>query len=140
MLDSSALRQLQSRLALLPVHDPTHDLVRMFVQARARDTCEYCLMPNRSLFHVDHIVPTARWTAYLAGTLLIEHLAIDREANHIDNFAWACPHCNSSKGDRVQGRSGQGTSRLFHPRRDRWNDQFMFTGRYLIVEGVTEIG
>jgi hypothetical protein len=97
-------------------------------------------MPTRSLFHVDHIVPTARWSEFLEGTLLVEPLASDRAANHIDNFAWSCPHCNTGKGDRTEGRVSSSRFRLFHPRRDRWEDHFVLTGGYLIIEGVTEIG
>ena len=140
MLDAPALRQILARLTLLPSHDPTDDLVRLIVQARARDACEYCLMPTRSLFHVDHIVPSARWAEYLEAERLIEQPVSDRGASHIDNFAWACPHCNTSKGDRIQGRVGQRMSRLFHPRRDLWNEHFVLTGGHLLIEGVTDIG
>jgi 5-methylcytosine-specific restriction endonuclease McrA len=140
MLDSPAFQALLARLATLPSHDPTDDLVRMVVQARARDACEYCLMPALTQFHVDHIIPRRRWRAYLQGALLTKPSPLDAELDHLDNFAWCCPYCNTSKGDRVSGRVGQRTYPLFHPRRDQWNDHFMLTSGHFLIRGVTDIG
>ena len=97
-------------------------------------------MPTNTRFHVDHIVPVRRWKAYLDGALLVRPLDSDHEPNHIDNFAWSCPYCNESKGDRVSGRAGRRTSRLFHPRRDTWEEHFLLTDGDLYVTGATEIG
>src|SRR3954454_17884811 len=116
MLDSPAYQGLLARLATRPSHDTSDDDVRTVVQTRARDACEYCLMPALSQFHVDHIIPRGRWRAYLYGSLLLKPSPTDAEADHLDNFAWSCAYCNMSKSDRVSGRAGQRSYRLFHPR------------------------
>jgi hypothetical protein len=140
MLDATAIQRILDRLAQLPSHDPAHPDVRLIAQTRARDACEYCLMPTRTLFHVDHIVPVVRWQAYLAGALLLVPLISDRDANHLDNFAWSCPYCNQAKGNRDSGRVGNRATRLFHPRRDRWDEHFLLTDGFLFISGVSEIG
>lgn len=140
MYESPALRQVQARLAGLPSHDPTHPDVRLVVQARAQDTCEYCLMPARTQYHVDHIIPVARWQSYLNGLLSLHPLVSDQIADHVDNFAWTCLYCNTAKGDRIQGRVGNRVARLFHPRRDVWEEHFMFTDGFLLISGLSELG
>src|SRR3982751_1543731 len=121
MFEPPGLQQVRDRLAQMSRHDPADSLVRLLVQARARDAGEYCLMPSRSQYHVDHIIPVARWQSYLEGILTSKPLRSDSVADHIDNFAWSCAHCNTSKGERVQGRDGNRNYRLFHPRRDIWS-------------------
>lgn len=140
MFDSPAFRQMLDELAQEPSHSPLDDTVRQCVQVRARDACEYCLMPSLSQFHVDHIVPRSRWRQYLNGTLLIEPRASDLEVDHIANFAWSCSYCNTFKGDRVAARVGRSSHRLFHPRRDRWVDHFVLTEQFVLIAGLTEIG
>jgi len=140
MFESPAFQIVLERLAREVVHDPTDDEVRMVVQARARDACEYCLMPTRGRYEVDHIVPVSQWSAYLAGNLMIRPVERDRSVDHLDNFSWSCSYCNSFKGDRVSGRVGQRVYRLFHPRRDRWEDHFMLRDGLFLVRGVTGIG
>ena len=140
MLDSAAFRQLLESLALQPSHDPSNDLVRAAVQMRARDACEYCLMPTRGMFHLDHIVPISRWKEYLTGGLLVHPINSAREPDHLDYFAWSCAYCNESKGNRVSGRVGRRSFRLFHPRRDRWDDHFFFVDGHLHIAGATDTG
>lgn len=140
MLDSPALQALLAQLAALPSHDPTDSRVRTVVQARARDACEYCLMPALSQFHVDHIIPRRRWQAYLQGSLLSKPKPTEASVDHLENFAWSCAFCNTSKGDRVAGRHGQQSYPLFHPRRDRWNQHFTLTSDHFLIEGLTDIG
>src|SRR3954466_11635857 len=101
MFDSPAFQRMLERLARQTPHDPSDPDVRMVVQTRARDACEYCLMPTRSRFEIDHIVPVSRWRAYLAGRLLWQPIESDREMHHLDNFAWSCSYCNGFKGERV---------------------------------------
>lgn len=97
-------------------------------------------MPTSTQFHGDHVVPGSRWARYLAGELLVQPVEGQPEPNHLDNFAWSCPYCNVAKGNRVSGRTGRRAFRLFHPRRDRWEEHFVFTGGYLLVHGVTDVG
>jgi 5-methylcytosine-specific restriction endonuclease McrA len=131
MQGSPALQALFAQLASLPSHDPTDQLVRSAVQARARDACEYCLMPALSQFHVDHIIPRRHWRAYLRGSLLSKPAPTEASVDHLDNFAWSCAFCNTSKADRISGRFGQHTYPFFHPRRDRWNEHFAMTSEHL---------
>jgi hypothetical protein len=100
--------------------------LRQFVESRAGQRCEYCRM-HQSLqgasFHVEHIVPLS-----LGGT------------DHVDNLAWACPGCNLKRSNRVTSvdPSTDMEVRLFHPRRDRWEEHLTWQG-YLLV-GLTPMG
>src|SRR4026208_1778559 len=125
MFESPAVRHILERLANETLHDPFDVEVRLIVQMRARDACEYCLMPTRTRFDIDHIVPLSWWTEYLRGALLVQPVGGDREPNHLENFAWSCSHCNGFKGNRVSGRVGRHSLPLFHPRRDRWDEHFL---------------
>lgn len=58
----------------------------------------------------------------------------------MENLALACIACSLFKGDRVNGvdpDTGK-AARMFHPRRDRWNDHFEWKDTYVI--GRSEIG
>jgi hypothetical protein len=96
------------------------------VRRRAGDRCEYCLMPQSALrftHPVDHII--AR-----------QHGGKDTESN----LALACIRCNLYKGPNLAGidPASKEMVRLFHPRRDRWEDHFRWRGPRLI--GKTDIG
>ena len=86
-------------------------LVR-FIWQRAKDRCEYCLLPSAlSLmpFEVDHVVPH-------------KHGGATGE----DNLALACFYCNRYKGPNIAGidpETGQ-MCHLFHPRNDSWDQHF----------------
>ena len=101
------------------------ELVRT-VWRRARNRCEYCLIPQFALplpFQIDHVF------AEKHGGQTVE-----------SNLALACPHCNRFKGPNIAGLdpdSGQ-PIRLFHPRTDVWTDHFEFDGPRII--GRTPIG
>ena len=90
---------------------------REWVRTRAGDRCEYCHlrqghMPSPA-FHIEHIVARKH-----RGT-------DDRE-----NLALACDQCNLHKGANLSGLdpdTGELT-RLFHPRRDMWEEHFHFDG------------
>lgn len=90
---------------------------REFIRQRAAARCEYCRLPDIALepedFHVEHII--AR-----------KHGGPDET----DNLAWACVFCNLYKGPNLASfdpDSGELT-RLFHPRRDRWEEHFRIEG------------
>lgn len=134
------LQRVLDRLARLSIHDPYDPDLRMVVQARVRNACEYCLMPTGTRFHIDHILPTSRWRDYLDGKLLVQPVADERGPNHLDNFAWSCPFCNASKGQRVSSRIGRRSAPIFHPRRQRWEDHFILTDRHLLIVGLSDVG
>jgi HNH endonuclease len=100
------------------------------VHHRAQERCEYCRMPQaayRSRFQIDHIIAQ-------------QH----NGPTQSDNLALCCIRCNCHKGPNVAGvdpLTGQIT-RLFHPRRDDWNDHFSWNGPTLVgrtPEGRTTI-
>jgi len=99
---------------------------RRFVIERALDRCEYCLIPQSGFtmwtFHVDHIDAQ-------------QHIVDDTT----DNLALTCPDCNLAKGPNIATYDEhRNLIRLFHPRRDRWEDHFSMVDG--IIEGTTDIG
>ena len=57
-----------------------------------------------------------------------------------DNLALACFACNNHKGTNLSGLDPQTgeLTRLFHPRRDEWNEHFRWDRAWLV--GRTAIG
>jgi hypothetical protein len=100
----------------------TRDLVRR----RADDRCEYCLLPqahSELTHHIEHIVAK-------------QHGGRD----DVDNLALACHRCNLRKGPNLTGvdpLSGELVP-LFHPRRERWAEHFLWRGVRII--GITPTG
>ena len=97
------------------------------VRERARDACEYCLLPQEwqeSEFHIDHILPRV-----VRGRSILENLAL------------ACVGCSLHKQATLEGVDSvtKQVVRLFHPRRDVWREHFTWDGRWRIV-GLTPIG
>ena len=140
MLEPPGLQHLFELLHRRQSNDPRDPDVRLVVRARARDACEYCLMPTISQAHVDHIVPENRWSAFVARSLPIKPEGGEQGPNHLGNFAWTCPYCNTSKGNAISGVLGGQTYPLFHPRRDPWSEHFALTDRSLFIPGLTQIG
>lgn len=102
--------------------------IQQTVRARASYRCEYCHAPEEWQyveFTMEHLVPVA---AGGAGTA--------------ENLALACFSCNRRKWDRRTGIDPAAgiEQRLFDPRRDRWNDHFIWSADGLEIVGVTAIG
>jgi hypothetical protein len=101
------------------------DFIRRVWQ-RADARCEYCQLPSAfhpAPFQIDHIVARQH-----GGKPELENLAL------------ACIRCNRFKGPNVAGidpSSGE-VVRLFHPRRDRWAEHFVWDGPEL--KPLTQIG
>jgi hypothetical protein len=96
------------------------------VWRRARFRCEYCLMPQQFdilTFQVDHIIAQ-------------KHHGKDESGN----LALACFACNNHKGPNIAGIDSQtgDVTPLFHPRRDRWEDHFVWDGG--VLHGRTAAG
>jgi 5-methylcytosine-specific restriction endonuclease McrA len=97
------------------------------VRKRARNTCEYCHLPQASqeaTFHVDHIRPVTK-----GGPTTLENLAL------------ACVTCSLRKAARMRARdprSGRAV-RLFNPRANNWDKHFGFTRRWRML-GKTATG
>lgn len=104
------------------------DELRDFVRRRARQRCEYCLIPQEATpyftFHVEHIIAK-------------QHLD---ELDDASRLAWACNRCNAYKGPNlssVDPMTGQ-IVLLFNPRQDRWEDHFALDGGEVV--GLTQVG
>jgi hypothetical protein len=103
------------------------ELLAQGVRERARHVCEYCLMPQAFYptvtFPIDHVV--AR-----------QHRGLTRLAN----LALSCLHCNSHKGPNAAGfdPKTQKLTKLFKPRRHKWERHFRWVGPYLV--GKTAVG
>ena len=96
------------------------------VWRRARNRCEYCGFPaefTRVPFQIDHIIAEKH-----RGKTVLENLAL------------SCFFCNTFKGPNLAGVDPKTRKiiRLFHPRRDRWQDHFRWDGA--VLEGRTGVG
>lgn len=95
------------------------EALRRLVMDRARNRCEYCLLPQWAAAHKhepDHII--AR-----------QHDGKTEEGN----LALACMRCNRYKGPNV-GAFDPLTGALtpfFHPRRHKWSEHFTLEGATL---------
>jgi hypothetical protein len=100
--------------------------LRELVWRRAAGRCEYCGIPQEfqaTPHQIEHI--TAR-----------QHRGPTTE----DNLALSCAHCNAHKGPNLSGidpDTGELT-RLFHPRRDNWDEHFEWYGH--VLAGRTAVG
>lgn len=92
--------------------------LRRAVRLRARDCCEYCLVPESMTLAVHEI----------------DHVIAEKHGGptDADNLALACVLCNGFKGSdlaSIDPESGAIVP-LFNPRRDRWTEHFRLeTGR-----------
>jgi hypothetical protein len=100
---------------------------RKLVWKRARDRCEYCRIHQDDepfyRMHVEHIVA--------------------RQHGHddeVENLALCCHHDNCHKGTNLSGidPATRRVTRLFNPRRQRWDRHFYFKGP--IIVGRTPCG
>lgn len=100
--------------------------LRREVIARARNSCEYCGIPDDATLishEVDHVVAERH-----------------KGKTERENLAYACFHCNRLKGSdltSIDPETGH-IVRLYNPRTDHWNDHFRMEG--VIIEPLTTIG
>ena len=85
------------------------------VRRRAREVCEYCLLPQSSqeaAFHLDHVQPRS-----VHGP------------TRVDNLALACVTCSLKKAARTHGRDPVSNEwvPLFNPRQDSWSAHFRWS-------------
>lgn len=119
---------------------PQHGKCARAIRIVVGRACEYCLLPTTGQFHIDHVIPPARWDDYRAGRPRgVRPVPGRRGPDHLENFAWCCPFCNSAKGQQLAHRVGRRTYRLFDPRRDRWPEHFVFVHNYLFIVGLPGI-
>jgi hypothetical protein len=109
---------------------PLSEREKEAVKRRAGYRCEYCRIVGWEL-QIDHILPRSPRRRDSAEELDVP-----------ENLAAACAHCNRLKGDFTTGRdplTGR-EARLFHPRRDAWDDHFAWSNDYLRLLPLSEIG
>jgi hypothetical protein len=102
--------------------------LRRGVWDRARGCCEYCRSQERfamQTFSVEHIEPRSR-----------------EGDTASDNLALACQGCNNhkyAKTEAVDPATGAVVP-LFHPRRDRWREHFVWDEGCTLILGLTPVG
>ncbi len=101
---------------------------KQIVRERARGLCEYCRSQMRFSTHdfsVEHIVPVARGGSSTLG-----------------NLALACQGCNNCKYTRIEAADplSDRLVPLFHPRRHRWRDHFVWGHDSTRILGRTPTG
>ncbi len=100
---------------------------RQIIHELASNCCEYCRIASDdrlSKFQIDHVIP-------------IKHGGSD----DTNNLALACLKCNGFKGPNVAALdplTGHAT-KLFNPRRQRWDDHFLLNADTTIT-GLTPEG
>ncbi len=101
---------------------------RKAVAERARGCCEYCRSQARFAmqpFSVEHIIPQSQ-----GGQ------------TKLDNLALSCQGCNNHKYTKIEGRDPVSSDivPLFHPRRQRWRDHFVWNDDFTLIIGLTPTG
>jgi hypothetical protein len=96
------------------------------VLRRAGGVCEYCRMPQVFYptvpFPIDHVVARQHGGQTAAN-----------------NLALSCLHCKSHKGPNIAGVDPRTRvlTRLFNPRRNKWERHFRWDGPFLIGRTAT---
>jgi len=107
---------------------PISHEIKQTIRGRAEYLCEYYHSPERlsaNRFTVDHVIPKS-----LGGS------------DEIDNLALACRRCNERRYNFVAGidPDTQEIVPLFSPRRQQWEEHFVWTDQGVVIEGITPIG
>jgi hypothetical protein len=100
--------------------------LRREVRARSQERCEYCFIPEGFSFaphEIDHIIARK----HSGETVSL-------------NLALSCTLCNKLKGSDIASldRQTDAVTRLYHPRRDRWQEHFQLEGAQFIP--LTDVG
>ncbi len=112
----------------MPIRNRIPEELQELVRQRANFLCEYCHASEKwqyVRFTVDHIVPYS-----LGGN------------DNPENLALACFHCNRRKTNRlvfIDPETGE-KQKLFNPRKDNWQDHFIWSKDGLFIKGLTSIG
>lgn len=98
------------------------------VSKRAKCLCEYCLSPedfSNSTFEVEHIHPLSK-----GGETVSE------------NLAFACSGCNKFKSTKTEAfdSESQTTVKFYNPRKDIWNEHFVWNEDFTEIIGLTAKG
>ncbi|MCY7359426.1 MAG: HNH endonuclease [Rudanella sp.] len=102
--------------------------LREAVISRASKCCEYCKSQDKyspTAFTIDHVIPES-----LNGT------------SDFDNLAYACFLCNRLKSNKLKAFDSitEKWIPLFNPRKDVWNEHFVWNEDTTRIVGLTVIG
>jgi HNH endonuclease len=102
--------------------------MRRFVAERARFRCEYCRTPvdfAPSPFSAEHIYPRVAGGSHAA-----------------ENLALSCQGCNGHKAVKIGAIDTitRVMTPLFHPRRQKWEDHFVWTADGTEMAGKNSVG
>lgn len=102
--------------------------IRKKVEERAKKLCEYCQSPlefSSDPFSVEHIFPISK-----GGT------------DKLKNLALACQGCNAHKSTKTDAFDtiSQSTAIFYNPRKDVWNDHFVWSEDFTEIIGKTAKG
>ncbi len=102
--------------------------IRARVADQAKHRCGYCLIQEAVVgmpLEIEHIIPLAA-----------------EGGSEEDNLWLACPRCNLYKADRRYASDPQTGALvpLFDPRRQRWEDHFVWEQEGLVIAGLTPTG
>jgi hypothetical protein len=102
--------------------------IRERIRARAKGRCGYCLSQevlSGQPLEIEHISPQAH------GGATVE-----------ENLWLACGQCNLHKRERIAGVDPQTGDlvRLFDPRRQVWDEHFVWAAGATLIEGITATG
>jgi hypothetical protein len=98
------------------MNDDIPDALRVLIQSRAGNRCEYCLLHEDDAWEPhqpDHIIAKKHRGKAIEG-----------------NLAWTCALCNRHKGSDIASidRDSERIVRLYHPRKDAWSRHFLIQG------------
>ena len=102
--------------------------IRRKVEDRAKKLCEYCQSPlefSSDPFSVEHIFPISK-----GGT------------DNLENLALACQGCNGHKSTKTEAfdEISQTTAIFYNPRKDVWNEHFVWSEDFTEIIGKTAKG
>ena len=100
---------------------------RQQILQRAKECCEYCQTQQKVIIklEIDHIVPESR-----GGS------------DELDNLCAACRQCNGYKQHYETGIDPETEQKhpLFNPRKQQWQEHFVWKEDKTILIGLTPIG
>ena len=102
--------------------------LRRLVATRALDYCEYCHSQARysiQSFSIEHMIPKEK-----GGETTL------------DNLALSCQGCNGHKHTKITARDAvtREIVPLFHPRRQKWSEHFIWNDDCSLIIGLTPTG
>ena len=102
--------------------------IRNKVEERAKKLCEYCQSPlefSSDPFSVEHFFPISK-----GGT------------DDLGNLALACQGCNGHKSTKTEAFDAisQTTATFYNPRKDVWNEHFVWSEDFTEIIGKTAKG